>query len=331
MHLVAVPGQAWFSRLASASKCSARRSRMLASAILLPPSWRPPCLVRIAQDRVHLAAAQEDINRDDARRATTARCRGRRRSRAAAAAPAAAPARRCGMLSTCQSTLQAVAQAQLLQVEILPAQLDFVRPAARQLRGCRAISTRNRSAMSSSAASARRGSLRIERQHGVDAVEQEVRPDARLQRLQARLGDRRRERLGAKLKVDEQHAATISAERRRRAAARGGDILDRVAATAVLNASVDGERQRRTTIAPVRYGRRASHGAKRVQDQQLRAATAARRSTIISSQAPGERRPARFAQQRRDEHDRIDREQDAQDRAEIAQIRQREADPGFDL
>jgi hypothetical protein len=62
---------------------------------------------------------------------------------------------------------------------------------------------RNRSARSSSARSA----LRVaadEREHGIQAVEEEMRPDPRLQRLQARLGERRRERLREQAEIAEQ-------------------------------------------------------------------------------------------------------------------------------
>ena len=109
-----------------ASGCGLRRSRRAPATRARPrrrnaaPAargcWRAPSCcprgggrrrpVRIAQDRVDLAALVEDVDRDHAGRRSTARCRGRRRSRAAAAARAAAPARRAGMLFTCHSTLQ---------------------------------------------------------------------------------------------------------------------------------------------------------------------------------------------------------------------------------
>src|SRR5687767_11389681 len=67
------------------------------------------------------------------------------------------------------------------------------------------------------------GALRVapdERQHRVQAVEQEMRTDARLQRLQPRLGERRRIGLGEQTQVGEQSAADQRAQqeqpRRRR-------------------------------------------------------------------------------------------------------------------
>ena len=77
------------------------------------------------------------------------------------------------------------------------------------------MKTRNRSARFSSVCSARRGSVRIRPEHGVERIEQEVRPDARLQRLQPRLGERRRIGAGAQPEVfvhgRRDHAAADSA------------------------------------------------------------------------------------------------------------------------
>src|SRR5262249_52182827 len=61
------------------------------------------------------------------------------------------------------------------------------------------------------------GALRVaanERQHRVDAVEEKVRPDARLQRLQPRLGERRRERLDQQPEIDEQERGKRGGEER---------------------------------------------------------------------------------------------------------------------
>ena len=48
--------------------------------------------------------------------------------------------------------------------------------------------------------------LAYQAQHGVDAVEQKVRADARLQRLQPRLGQRRRQRAAAQIEIADQNA-----------------------------------------------------------------------------------------------------------------------------
>ena len=81
------------------------------------------------------------------------------------------------------------------------------------------ISTRNRSARSSSAA--RRSRIAAhQREHRVEAVEQEMRANARLQRLKARLGKRGRVRGPAQAKVSDQEDAPRKAtgvDRRRSA------------------------------------------------------------------------------------------------------------------
>ena len=85
-----------------------------------------------------------------------------------------------------------------------------------------------------------------QRQHGVDAVEQEMRPDARLQRLQPRLGDRRRQRAGAQMEVDEQR------RRRRRSA----------------------EQRASAAASPAACGSSASHSANRAHAGQRRVTSA---------------------------------------------------------
>ena len=102
----------------------------------------------------------------------------------------------------CHSTFRRVAQAQLFQIEILPAQLDLVGE-RRKL----PVVAHQHPEQVGQVLQCRLGAPRLgtdEREHGVDAVEQEMRPYARLQRLQPRLGDRRRQRLGAQMKVAEQ-------------------------------------------------------------------------------------------------------------------------------
>ena len=99
----------------------------------------------------------------------------------------------------CQSTLQALAQAQLLELEILAAQLDFARQG-----GQIAVVGHQHAEQIGHVLQRRLGALGLladQAQHGVDAVEQEMRPDARLQRLQPRLGQRRRQRAVAQVEV----------------------------------------------------------------------------------------------------------------------------------
>ena len=89
------------------------------------------------------------------------------------------------MLFRCHSTLQAVAESQLLQREVLPAQLDLVGE-----RHEIAVVAHQHAEQIGHVLERGLGALRVrahEREHGVDAVEQEMRADARLQRLQPRL------------------------------------------------------------------------------------------------------------------------------------------------
>ena len=167
------------------------------------------------------------------------------------------------------------------------------------------ISTRKRSAMSSSALSARRGSLRTSDSTRVDAVEQEMRPDARLQRLQPRLGDRRRQR--AWRAGGSSRAAAPSRRARTRAcrasepgaspSSRGDQRVD--SATASTHVSAATIATRRVAIRQPREPRREQRTAARA-----RAAGAARR-----------RRSCRRHSSRRTAEPRLARERDDQRRA----------------
>ncbi len=172
--------------------------------------------------------------------------------------------------------------------------------------------------MSCSASSARRGSLRISDEHAVDAVEQEVRADARLQRLQPRLDDRGRERAGAQLEVVEQtgdqqqgeaefaqqrvvrsrrdeRAERMSGERGAERDARSGDRADPIGLTR------DPRRRR-----PQQGEREEQRGRDRPRGLHNR-----RR----------ERLPTRFAHERGEHRRAVDGEQDAHRRAQVAQVR----------
>ena len=85
---------------------------------------------------------------------------------------------------------QPLAQAQLLDARVLPAQRDLVGE-RREL----AVVGHQHAEQFRQVLERVLGAPRIaadQRQHGVHAVEQEMRPDARLQRLQPRLDKRRR-------------------------------------------------------------------------------------------------------------------------------------------
>jgi len=97
------------------------------------------------------------------------------------------------------------------------------------------------------------GAFRIaadERQDGVQAIEQKVRPDARLQRLQARLGERRRERLGVQPEVREKQHGGERGQDNGAGGARHGNCGDRQYRAMVEPRDCDGERNRRRPAAP---------------------------------------------------------------------------------
>ena len=259
---------------------------MLAIAILLPAWWRPPlALVRIAQDRVHFAARQEDVDRRRRRRARRLdavvdgvlqqRLQHERRHQ------------RVGRhaLSMFQSTVSRSPRRSFSSVEVLAAQLDLVGQ-RREL----AVVAHQHAEQVRHVLQRGLGAPRVaahERQHRVDAVEEEVRPDARLQRLQPRLGDRRRQRLAraARNRRAAQRAIssekTMSRDRRgRRAAPRPAPASDDVEdASATPTRQQQRRRPRRRVAAGGRAAARAAYS-----DQRARAASAARRSPIISSQ-----------------------------------------------
>ena len=107
-----------------------------------------------------------------------------------------------------------------------------------------------------------------EREHRIDAVEQEMRADARLQRLQPGFGDRRRQRLRAKPEIDEQHAVRAEREQQmpqqRQAAARR---TSRATSMCTPEPDGDGDRRDRERAGRVRLPREP--GRERVEDREL--------------------------------------------------------------
>src|ERR1700704_1468768 len=94
---------------------------------------------------------------------------------------------------------EALSQAQLLQVEVLAAQREFVSESDQLTVVDHDSAEQLRQILQSAL-----GSLRIlanERKHGVQGVEEEMRTDASLKRLQPRLGNRRRKCPVAKVKI----------------------------------------------------------------------------------------------------------------------------------
>ena len=114
--------------------------------------------------------------------------------------------------------------------------------------------------MSSSAVSARRRLGAHERQHRVDAVEQEVGPDPRLQRLQPRLGDRRRQRLGAQPEIAEQHRRAEQQREHQPCRSRASGRLRREPLDQEVDGDARGDDDAATTPAHGAPGRRASQG-----------------------------------------------------------------------
>src|SRR5450755_1497979 len=159
-------------------------------------------LIGVTKDRVHFATAQKDINRDDpgsARRLDSVingvfqqrlqhQWRHLRISRHVVDVPFDG---------------QAIAETQFLQLEVLPAQLDLVGK-RRKL----AVVAHENAEQIRQIFQRRFRAPRLaahQRQYRGDAVEQEMRPDAGLQRLQPRLGNRRRERFRTQLKIEQEH------------------------------------------------------------------------------------------------------------------------------
>src|SRR5437899_1618838 len=148
----------------------------------------PPAvgLIRIAQDRVHVAALEEDVDRHDAGRARRLdpvidrvleqRLQHERRNERVARHAVQMPL-----------DLQAISEAQFFERQVLTAELDLVRE-RREL----AVVAHQHAEEVRHILQRTFGLPRIvahEREHGSDAVEQEMRADARLQRLQPRFGN----------------------------------------------------------------------------------------------------------------------------------------------
>ena len=97
-----------------------------------------------------------------------------------------------------------LAQAQLLEVQILPAQRQLILE-----RDQLAVVGHHGAEQLREVFQRGFGALRLlanQRKHRVQAVEEEMRADAGLERLQARLGDRRREGAVAQMEVPREHS-----------------------------------------------------------------------------------------------------------------------------
>ena len=163
-----------------------------------------------------------------------------------------------GMLLRCHSTCRRSVSRSLLEGEILTAELDLVgerhefavvaHQDAKEIghveqRGFRLF---------------RVGAH--ERQHRVDAVEQEMRANPGLKRLQPRLGDRRRQRLRAQAEIAEQHAEISSANAMCRSSAQRR--MRQLPREERVHADADEDRQcRRPAARRSCWVCRASHGA----------------------------------------------------------------------
>src|SRR5688500_6864538 len=167
------------------------------------------------------------------------------------------------------------------------------------------------------------GALRIapdQRQHRVQAVEQEVRPDARLQRLQARLGQRRRVRLDEEAKVHQQAGGHQHAEqqqsRQRGAQRRLGHLGDQAR---VEPDQRHHHREHCRAAGPVRQpAKRARQRDQHHDDQEQQRLEKRRRL----HEALERLRKARHRKQRGGEVRRVHRDQDARDDAEVAEVGQ---------
>ena len=190
---------------------------------------------------------------------------------------------------------EAIAQPQLLQLEVLPAQLDLVGE-RRQL----AVVAHQHAEEVGHVLERGFGALRVgahQREHGVDAVEQEMRPDARLQRLQPRLGDRRRQRPRAQPEVGEQRAAP-SAGRAARGAASAARLRQLAAAEQRVDADAGQHGERRgSPRRPASTVSRASHGCSAQSTASISSSCGSATPTM-SVHAAGHVAPARIAQQR---------------------------------
>ena len=148
-----------------------------------------------------------------------------------------------------------------------------------------------------------------------------MRPDARLQRLQPRLGDRRRQRARAQPEIADQQRTARRARTRDGARSEPGASADQS-----RRQRVDADRRARTVIAvtiatPVAIRRAREPRLRRATAARARRTGAARRTRSAS---PIRRRAptARLARERDQQRRAVDGQQDAQDRAEVAQIRQ---------
>ena len=147
-------------------------------------------------------AVAPHLDRDLAAGVRRARCHGRPRSPPAAAGASGGHQGVGGHAVDAPGHPQALAEPQRLDARGTGARCRSPWRSGASVR-LSAISTRKRSARSSSARSARLRLGADERKDGVDAVVEEMRPDARLQRLDARLRDGRREGAGAQVEVGE--------------------------------------------------------------------------------------------------------------------------------
>ena len=183
--------------------------------------------------------------------------------------------------------LEPIAEAQLLELEILAAQLDFVG----QRREVAVVAHQHAKEIGQ-ILERRLGAARLaahQRQHRGDAVEQEVRPDARLQCLQSGFGDRRRKRARAQPEVADQQKLRDECEREvtRERPRRFADQLRRQ--------HIEGDRERARDRRDDRHGRsrsrRASATAARAHSSAQLARTGAARR--IRSATPTRRRACR--------------------------------------
>ena len=162
-----------------------------------------------------------------------------------------------------------------------------------------------------------------QRQHRGDAVEQEMRADARLQRLQPRLGDRRRQRARAQPEV------ARSARTARSTRTRDGAISEPAASPAICGSSASTPNAIAQVMivtiadraAPARSAREPAAAASHSTASSANRCGSTKPVSVAHS--VGERRQARLARERDQQRRAVHGEQDAQDRAEIAQIGQR--------
>ena len=167
---------------------------------LVAPVMTAAELVRVAQDRVDFAATQEDIDADhtrSTRRLDTVvdgilqqRLQHQWRNK-----------RVTGHVLDVPLDLQTLAETHLLQIEVLPAQRDLVCERSELSVVAHQYAEQIGKVFQRSLGPARLGAH--QRKHRSDAVEQEMGPDPRLQRLQTCLGDGRRQRPGTQIEIAE--------------------------------------------------------------------------------------------------------------------------------